>query len=252
VLILPAVQINIRAGEMPPQEANGTAYLKIPINALWVAEVSESGWVISRFESIEIKQFTQKAFALFLLVVTAAVRGMGLRGGMWRAICWRMCWRLRWGRRVLGRWRSGLRGSAIDDLVQLTTIEPNAAALGAKINLDAAALGHRQVNALAYRTQHGEILRGLKELIFACGLNGAWAPAKKAVWFLVKSRTWSCDETKAAPFYVLTQVGVLDGVLSVHRPNTMIARQRVAIGEQLEDLCVSICLVLDLGVLTQA
>jgi len=33
-LILPAVQINIRAGEMPPQESNGTAYLKIPINAL--------------------------------------------------------------------------------------------------------------------------------------------------------------------------------------------------------------------------
>lgn len=34
VLILPAVQINIRAGEMPPPEANGTVYLKIPINAL--------------------------------------------------------------------------------------------------------------------------------------------------------------------------------------------------------------------------
>lgn len=34
VLILPAVQVNIRAGEMPPKEANGTAYLKIPINAL--------------------------------------------------------------------------------------------------------------------------------------------------------------------------------------------------------------------------
>lgn len=34
VLILPAVQINIRAGEMPPKEANGTAYLKIPINTL--------------------------------------------------------------------------------------------------------------------------------------------------------------------------------------------------------------------------
>jgi len=34
VLILPSVQINIRAGEMPPKEANGTAYLKIPINAL--------------------------------------------------------------------------------------------------------------------------------------------------------------------------------------------------------------------------
>ena len=33
-LILPAVQINIRAGEMPPAEANGVAYLKIPLNAL--------------------------------------------------------------------------------------------------------------------------------------------------------------------------------------------------------------------------
>jgi hypothetical protein len=34
VLILPAVQINIRAGELPPQEANGISYLKIPLNAL--------------------------------------------------------------------------------------------------------------------------------------------------------------------------------------------------------------------------
>ena len=34
VLILPAVQINIRAGEMPPKESNGTAYVKIPITAL--------------------------------------------------------------------------------------------------------------------------------------------------------------------------------------------------------------------------
>lgn len=34
VLILPAVQLNIRAGEMPPKEANGVAYFKIPINAL--------------------------------------------------------------------------------------------------------------------------------------------------------------------------------------------------------------------------
>ena len=33
VLILPAVQINIRAGELPPKEDNGTAYVKIPINA---------------------------------------------------------------------------------------------------------------------------------------------------------------------------------------------------------------------------
>lgn len=34
VLILPAVQVNIRAGQMPPSEANGLAYLKIPLNAL--------------------------------------------------------------------------------------------------------------------------------------------------------------------------------------------------------------------------
>lgn len=34
VLILPAVQVNIRAGEMPPKEDNGVSYMKIPINAL--------------------------------------------------------------------------------------------------------------------------------------------------------------------------------------------------------------------------
>jgi glyoxylase-like metal-dependent hydrolase (beta-lactamase superfamily II) len=34
VLILPAVQINIRAGELPPRESNGVSYLKIPLNGL--------------------------------------------------------------------------------------------------------------------------------------------------------------------------------------------------------------------------
>lgn len=34
MLILPAVQINIRAGELPPKESNGIAYVKIPLNAL--------------------------------------------------------------------------------------------------------------------------------------------------------------------------------------------------------------------------
>ena len=34
VLILPAVQVNIRAGALPPAEDNGVAYLKIPLNAL--------------------------------------------------------------------------------------------------------------------------------------------------------------------------------------------------------------------------
>ena len=34
VLILPAVQVNVRAGAMPPKEDNGVSYLKIPINSL--------------------------------------------------------------------------------------------------------------------------------------------------------------------------------------------------------------------------
>jgi glyoxylase-like metal-dependent hydrolase (beta-lactamase superfamily II) len=33
-LIFPAVQINIRAGEFPQKEENGTAYLKIPLNTM--------------------------------------------------------------------------------------------------------------------------------------------------------------------------------------------------------------------------
>ena len=33
-LILPSVQVNMRAGHMPPAEGNGVSYLKLPINAL--------------------------------------------------------------------------------------------------------------------------------------------------------------------------------------------------------------------------
>jgi hypothetical protein len=33
-LILPSVQVNIRAGRLPPPESNGVSYLKIPLNAL--------------------------------------------------------------------------------------------------------------------------------------------------------------------------------------------------------------------------
>jgi glyoxylase-like metal-dependent hydrolase (beta-lactamase superfamily II) len=33
-LILPSIQVNIRAGHLPPAEANGVRYLKVPINAL--------------------------------------------------------------------------------------------------------------------------------------------------------------------------------------------------------------------------
>ncbi len=34
VLLLPSIQTNIRAGEMPPVEDNGVAYFKIPINVI--------------------------------------------------------------------------------------------------------------------------------------------------------------------------------------------------------------------------
>ncbi|HTH59850.1 MAG TPA: MBL fold metallo-hydrolase [Paraburkholderia sp.] len=34
VLILPSVQVNMRAGQMPAPEANGVSYIKIPVNAL--------------------------------------------------------------------------------------------------------------------------------------------------------------------------------------------------------------------------
>tara|TARA_R110002110_G_scaffold415612_7_gene652329 strand:- start:137360 stop:138241 length:882 start_codon:yes stop_codon:yes gene_type:complete len=34
VLILPSIQVNIRAGALPPAESNGVRYLKLPLNAL--------------------------------------------------------------------------------------------------------------------------------------------------------------------------------------------------------------------------
>jgi hypothetical protein len=33
-LILPSIQVNIRAGHFPEKDSNGVAYLKIPLNAL--------------------------------------------------------------------------------------------------------------------------------------------------------------------------------------------------------------------------
>ena len=33
-LILPSVQVNMRAGHMPAAEDNGITYLKIPVNAV--------------------------------------------------------------------------------------------------------------------------------------------------------------------------------------------------------------------------
>jgi hypothetical protein len=33
-LLLPSIQVNIQAGELPPAEENGVHYLKLPIDAL--------------------------------------------------------------------------------------------------------------------------------------------------------------------------------------------------------------------------
>ena len=33
-LIIPSIQINVRAGQLPPPEDNGQTYLKIPLNVL--------------------------------------------------------------------------------------------------------------------------------------------------------------------------------------------------------------------------
>ncbi|HAS22632.1 MAG TPA: MBL fold metallo-hydrolase, partial [Idiomarina loihiensis] len=33
-LIIPSIQVNIRAGQLPPAEDNGTVYLKVPLNRL--------------------------------------------------------------------------------------------------------------------------------------------------------------------------------------------------------------------------
>ncbi len=33
-LIIPSLQVNMRAGEMPPEDDNGTTYLKVPVNVL--------------------------------------------------------------------------------------------------------------------------------------------------------------------------------------------------------------------------
>src|SRR5215211_4456229 len=34
VLMIPSVQVNMRAGHLPPEEGNGVSYLKIPVNVL--------------------------------------------------------------------------------------------------------------------------------------------------------------------------------------------------------------------------
>ena len=33
-LIIPSLQVNMRAGNMPPKEENGVSYLKVPVNGI--------------------------------------------------------------------------------------------------------------------------------------------------------------------------------------------------------------------------
>ena len=40
-LILPSIQVNVRAGQLPPADDNGVAYLRIPLNALPLAGKSD-------------------------------------------------------------------------------------------------------------------------------------------------------------------------------------------------------------------
>jgi hypothetical protein len=39
-LILPSLQVNVRAGRLPPPDDNGVAYLRIPLNALPVEKIN--------------------------------------------------------------------------------------------------------------------------------------------------------------------------------------------------------------------
>lgn len=42
-LILPSIQVNIRAGRLPPAEDDGVSYLKIPLNALGRTDAGDAG-----------------------------------------------------------------------------------------------------------------------------------------------------------------------------------------------------------------
>lgn len=41
-LILPSIQVNVRAGALPPAEGNGVSYLKIPLNVLGAPQVARA------------------------------------------------------------------------------------------------------------------------------------------------------------------------------------------------------------------
>ena len=33
-LLIPSIQVNMRAGDLPPEEENGTSFIKIPVNKM--------------------------------------------------------------------------------------------------------------------------------------------------------------------------------------------------------------------------
>ena len=40
--VLPSIQVNVRAGQLPPADENGVAYLRIPLNTLPVHDGGSS------------------------------------------------------------------------------------------------------------------------------------------------------------------------------------------------------------------
>jgi hypothetical protein len=93
--------------------------------------------------------------AMTLIVTLSPTWRRGSRLGSWRC---RARWRpgaLRWWRRGRCLWRrsGGVLRAAFDNLVQFASVEPDAAAFRAVVDLDALALGHHQVHVAA-RTGH--------------------------------------------------------------------------------------------------
>lgn len=54
-LILPSIQVNVRAGQLPPAEDDGVSYLKIPINSLPVHKAIRA-WLASGAEAQQVKE----------------------------------------------------------------------------------------------------------------------------------------------------------------------------------------------------
>ena len=101
--------------------------------------------------AISIEQLFQKGFALLGISLVSAIAAI-LTVGI--AMLWLIGRSLLNGRLLnRSRWRHVLIG-ALNDLVELATIKPDATALRAIINLDALTLAHHERN-FADRARHG-------------------------------------------------------------------------------------------------